>query len=75
MYRQIRAVYRNGIFKPLHKLNLPEEKIMKIIILEDDLPNLTIASVAEKGGSYDFLQLHGEDIYTSKDGEELANHA
>lgn len=71
MPRTIQAIYENGVFKPLHKLDLPEPQRVEILILEYDLPSFLIAEVAQKAGSYNFLSRSGENIYTIEDGEGL----
>lgn len=71
MPQAIQAIYENGVFKPLHRLDLPEQQRVEILILEDDLPTSLIAEVARKAGSYSFLSRSNEDIYTIEDGEGL----
>lgn len=71
MPRRIQAIYENGVFKPLHKLDLPEQQRVGILVLEDDLPPSLIAEVAQKAGSYNFLNHSDEDIYTIEDGEGI----
>jgi predicted DNA-binding antitoxin AbrB/MazE fold protein len=72
MPRTIRAIYEDGVLKPLRKLDLSEQQAVEILILEDDLPPSRIAEVAGKAGSYNFLDHSAEDIYTAEDGEGLA---
>ena len=64
MPRTVQAIYENGVFKPLHKLDLHEKQRVEILILEDDLLPSLIAEAAQKAGSYNFLRHPGEDIYT-----------
>lgn len=71
MAKTIQAVYENGVFKPLNKLNLHEKQRVEILILEDDLPTPIIAKTADEAGSYDFLMNPDENIYTIQDGERL----
>lgn len=71
MPRTFQAIYENGVLKPLHKLDLPEQQTVEVLILDDDLSPSLIAAVAQKAGSYDFLSRSGEDIYTAEDGEGL----
>ncbi len=66
------AIYKKGILKPLQPLKLPDEQVVKIIVLESDLPAGLITKVAEQSGSYDFLAEAEEDVYTSQDGEKIA---
>jgi hypothetical protein len=37
----------------------------------EDLPTVGIARLAEQGGSFDFWQEEGEDIYSLEDGEPV----
>jgi len=67
----IRAIYEDGVLKPLGKVDIPEHRTLEILILEDDLPLSLIGRVAEQGGSYDFLQHAAEDIYSADDGEAV----
>ena len=71
MAQKIRAVYENGVFRPLQKLDIPERQSFEIHILEDELASPIIAKVAEQAGSYEFLHNPGEDIYTLENGEEI----
>jgi predicted DNA-binding antitoxin AbrB/MazE fold protein len=71
MPQAIQAIYENGVFRPLGKVNIPERRTLEILILEDDLPLSLISRVADQGGSYDFLDEAGEDIYTANDGEAV----
>lgn len=45
---------------------------VKLQWCEDDLPTLGMMRLAERGGSFDFWQDAGEDIYTLADGEPVA---
>ncbi len=71
MPRTFQAIYENGVLKPLHKLDLPEQQTVEVLILDDDLSPSLIAEVAHRAGSYNFLSRSGEDIYTAEDGEGL----
>ena len=71
MPRTIPAIYENGVFKPIHELDLPDQQRVEILIVEDDLPHSLIAEAAQKAGSYNFLSSSGEDIYTIEDGEGI----
>ena len=71
MAQTIRVVYEDGVLKPLRQVDIPEHRTLEIMILEDDLTLPVIAQVAERGGSYDFLQHTAEDIYTADDGEAV----
>jgi len=70
MPRTIQAIYENGVFKPLHRLDLTEQQRVEFLILEDDLPSPLIAELAQEASSYNFLSCCGEDIYTIEDGVE-----
>lgn len=67
----VKAIYEDGVLKPLQRLDIPERQKVEIIILADDLPSSLIAEIAEQSGSYTFLSHPGEDIYTIEDGEEV----
>jgi len=71
MPQSIEVIYENGVLKPVGKVNIPEHRTLKILIIEDDLPLSLISRVAEQGGSYDFLHHAAEDIYTVHDGEPV----
>lgn len=71
MPQTIQAIYEDGVLKPLRKLDIAEHQRLDIVILEDDLPLLSIARVAEKGGAYDFLHHPAEDVYCRHDGEAV----
>ena len=71
MGQPIRAIYEDGVLKPVGNVDIPEHRTLEILILEDDLPLSLIGQVAEQGGSYDFLRHAAEDIYTADDGEAV----
>jgi predicted DNA-binding antitoxin AbrB/MazE fold protein len=71
MGQKIRAVYEDGVLKPLNRLDIPEHHAVEILILEDDVPVALVGRVAEQGGSYDFLHHPDEDVYTIDDGEAV----
>ncbi len=72
MSKTIKAVYEKGVLKPAHKLTLTEhQEVMLKFIDPDDIPSTLIASVAEQGGSYDFLKRKGENIYSLRDGRSV----
>ena len=71
MPHTIRAIYEDGVLKPLARLDIPEHRMLEITITEDDLPLSLVARVAEEGGGYDFLHDDAEDIYTRDDGEAV----
>ena len=72
MRKHIEAVYEDGVFKPLGKINVKEHGKFRITYspLEED-SFLYLLQVAEEGESFDFLQNKGEDIYSLNDGEEF----
>lgn len=70
MAKVIRAVFENGTFKPIERVELPEHQEVEII-LEDDIPTRVIAVIAEKAESFKFLADPKEDIYTINDGEPI----
>lgn len=58
----IKVQYRKGVFQPLKRIvGFQEGQIVEITIKED-----TIAEMAMKGNSFDFLEKE-EDIYSEKD--------
>jgi hypothetical protein len=66
----VKAFYDGKNIKLLE--NLEEKKPGKVIVtfLDDEDPNINnneILFVAEKGGSFDFLNDPSEDIYSDKD--------
>jgi len=71
MSPRIQAIYENGVFKPLHKLDLTDQQRVEIFVLADDIPSSLIAEIAEQAGSYNFLNYSDEDIYTIEDGEGI----
>jgi hypothetical protein len=38
---------------------------------EEDVPTVGLARLAEQGGSFDFWQDQGEEIYSEEDGEPV----
>ena len=73
MLKTIKAVYDNGLFRPLESVSLPDRTEVKLIFLlpEDDLSSLAIAKLAEDSPSFAFLADPREDIYTLEDGEPV----
>lgn len=67
----VKAVYENGVLKPLANVALSEHEQVEIIIVqsEDDLPAAGIAGLAQTSPSFKFLADPEEDIYTPTDGE------
>lgn len=70
MAKTIPAIYEKGVFKPVEKINLPEKQPVEAVV-PDEMPALYIAALAEKGGSFDFLNNPDENIYTLNDGEPV----
>ncbi len=70
----IRAIYERGILKLTKKLKLREHQpvLVDVYPLEDDLPASTIAKLARKSKSFEFLENLSEDIYSLKDGKPLS---
>jgi predicted DNA-binding antitoxin AbrB/MazE fold protein len=66
----IHAVFRGGVFRPLEKVNLPENQEVEMVIQEDS-ETAGIAHVAETGGAFDFLSDPREDAYSIADGEPV----
>ncbi len=70
--KTIRAIFRNGTFKPLDPVDLPENTRLTVALLDsDDLSADAIAQLASKDKSFDFLNDPREDIYTKADGEAV----
>jgi predicted DNA-binding antitoxin AbrB/MazE fold protein len=67
----IKAIYEDGVLKPLQRLDIPERQRVEVIILANDLPSSLIVEIAEQAGGYTFLGHPDEDIYTVGDGEEV----
>ena len=71
MSKVVKAVYENGVLRPLERVDLPSQGEVTIVILDDDVPVEGIAEMALSGGSFDFLADPAEDIYTRDDGEPV----
>jgi predicted DNA-binding antitoxin AbrB/MazE fold protein len=70
--KTIRAIFRDGTFKPLDPVDLPENTRLTVALLDsDDLSADAIAELATKDKSFDFLNDPREDIYTEADGEAV----
>lgn len=69
----IRAIFENGVLRPLNRVDLSEHQEVRIVILSEgeDIPAKTIAELGKSGNSFDFLAAPGEDIYSSQDGEPI----
>jgi predicted DNA-binding antitoxin AbrB/MazE fold protein len=68
MGKTISAVYENGVFKPLQKVDLPEHKRVHLVIIEEDKLELqkkelsSIIGIGESGIS-DISSRHNYYIY------------
>lgn len=70
--RTIRGIFRGGNIKPLDPIDLPENTPLTIALLDsDDLSAAAIAELAQRDGTFDFLNDPGEDVYSESDGEAL----
>lgn len=71
MTQFIRALFEDGMFKPLSFVRFPEhlKVILAVNIPTDDVPSLLLNRLAEESPSYNFLSDPQEDIYTANDGE------
>jgi predicted DNA-binding antitoxin AbrB/MazE fold protein len=70
--KTIRAIFRDGAFKPLDPVDLPENTRLTVALLDsDDLSADAIAELAQQDKAFDFLNDPREDIYTESDGEAV----
>jgi len=70
--RTVKAVYREGVLRPLEPLALPEDSTVTLAVLDtDDLAAAGIAEAAVSGDAFDFLADSREDLYTLQDGEPV----
>lgn len=71
MSRSIRAIFENGVLRPLDPVDLPAHRTYTLTVLEEDLSAIDIAEVAASGRAFDFLADDAEDVYSPDDGEPL----
>lgn len=70
--RTIRAIFQDGILKPLEPIDWPENTPLTVALLDgDDLAADAIAKLAGKSKALDFLNDAREDIYLESDGEAV----
>lgn len=70
--RTIRAIFQGGDLKLLESVDLPENTPLTLaVVSDDDLPVEGIASAANAGEAFDFLNDPREDIYSALDGEAV----
>jgi predicted DNA-binding antitoxin AbrB/MazE fold protein len=70
--RTVKAVFSEGVLRPLEPLVLPEDSTVTVAVLDaDDLAATGIAETAAGGGAFDFLADSREDLYTLQDGEPV----
>jgi len=70
--KTIRTIFRDGAFKPLDPVDLPENTRFTVALLDsDDLSADAIAELAGKDRSFDFLNDPREDLYSESDGEAV----
>ena len=69
--KTIRAVYDHGVLRPLDPVDLPENRQVTLIVVEDDVPVEALACAAVSGGAFDFLKDEAEDVYSAEDGEPV----
>ena len=70
--KTIRAIFRDGTFKPLDPVDLPENTRLTVALLDgDDLSADAIAELSQKDKAFDFLNDPREDIYCESDGEAV----
>ena len=72
MHQTVKAIYENGVLKPLQKIMLPNhKKVLLEIIDSEDISTHILMKSAERSPSYIFLKKQAEDIYSRKDGKPL----
>jgi predicted DNA-binding antitoxin AbrB/MazE fold protein len=72
LIKTIRAIFRDGSFKPLDPVNLPENTRLTVALFDgDDLSADAIAELARTGQAFDFLNDAREDLYGDSDGEAV----
>ena len=73
MSHSIKAIYENGVLRPLSPLELAEREEVEIIILKegDEVPARALAALAEASESLAFLAAPEEDVYSPQDGEPV----
>ena len=71
MKETLEAVYENGVFKPLARLQLPEHQAVHLILEETGECSESMEILAVQGGSFDFLGKTEENIYSLSDGRPL----
>ena len=72
MTQTVKAIYENGVLKPLKKIALPEHKRVTITIVDsEDVSSRLISKAAGKSRSYDFLKRRSENIYSLRDGKSV----
>jgi predicted DNA-binding antitoxin AbrB/MazE fold protein len=70
--KTILAIIRDGTFKPLDPVDLPENTHLTVALLDgDDLSADAIAEMSQKDKALDFLNDPREDIYRESDGEAV----
>jgi len=71
--KTIRAIFRDGTFKPLDPVDLPENTRLRVALLDDgdDLSAAAIGELAGADQSFEFLSDPREDIYSESDGEAV----
>lgn len=70
MTRVVHAIFENGVFRPVEKINVAEHQEVKLVI-QEDIPTGGITVLAEQGGGFHFLGDDREDIYDISDGEPI----
>ena len=70
MTKVVHAIFENGVFRPVEKINFTEHQEVKLVI-QEDIPTEAIAVLAEQGGGFHFLDDDRENIYHITDGEPI----
>ena len=70
--KTIRAIFRDGTFKPLDPVDLPENTRLTVALLDGDDPSAdAIAELSQKDKAFAFLNDPREEIYGESDGEAV----
>lgn len=71
MVKKVRAVYDHGVLRLLEQVDLPEQREVTVVIIEDGVSGGELRELAAAGGAFDFLSAPQEDVYSREDGEPV----